>query len=115
MLKQNGESVPIIQAVWEAYKVAMQKAGLDNATPLYVASGLLTYGGRQGLQLPGKLSLNAHNLCATFPPTSISDHMRKTDAGVCRNAAGRGISHKNELLLMRTHKGDVLATSRHRW
>lgn len=73
MLKQNGKSVAIMQAVWEAYEIAMQKAGLDNATPLYVASGLLTYGGRQGLALPGELSLNAHNLCAIFPPIQMAD------------------------------------------
>jgi len=100
MLKQNGKRVDSIQAVWEAYHVAMQKAGLDNATPLYVASGLLTYGGRQGVHFPEKLSQNAHSLCATFPPTSRANQMRKTDAGVCRDAAGRSISHKASLTKM---------------
>ena len=37
-----------VQVLWQAYGTAMQEAGFDEATPLYAASGLLTYGATQG-------------------------------------------------------------------
>lgn len=38
-----------MQAVWEAYIVAMRKAEFDKNTSLYVASGLLSYGDKKGV------------------------------------------------------------------
>ena len=38
----------MLQVLWEGYAAAMQQAGFDNQTPLYAASGLLTYGATQG-------------------------------------------------------------------
>ena len=39
----------MVQVLWEGYAAAMQEAGFDDQTPLYAASGLLTYGATQGM------------------------------------------------------------------
>ena len=41
-----------MQAVWDAYMAAMQRARFDKHTPLYVASGLLSYGDLKGWYFP---------------------------------------------------------------
>ncbi len=38
-----------LQAVWNGYLGAMQAAGFASDLPLYVATGLLTYGANEGM------------------------------------------------------------------
>lgn len=39
-----------LQAVWNAYVGSMRQAGFTANVPMYVASGLLTYGANDGEQ-----------------------------------------------------------------
>lgn len=45
-------SVGALQALWNAYVQAMRQAGFSRDTPMYVASGLLTYGASDGALTP---------------------------------------------------------------
>ena len=52
-----------VQALWQGYATAMQKAEFAASVPLYAASGLLTYGATEGGALPSLTSLLLH----TYP------------------------------------------------
>ncbi len=65
------------QAVWDMYHAAMEAAGFDGSTPLYVASGLLTYLDQSGVRVrDGNWGAQPHgprtgNLAAGQEPHSI--------------------------------------------
>ena len=56
-------SVHHVQVLWQGYATAMQKAEFAASTPLYAASGLLTYGATKGVAL---LSLNGLLLTTNY-------------------------------------------------
>ena len=51
----------MMQVLWEGYAAAMQEAGFNDQTPLFAASGLLTYGATQGT-LPVAVHTAAHDM-----------------------------------------------------
>lgn len=71
-----------LQALWNEYVQAMQRGGFSADTPMYVASGLLTYGANDGalmLAVPCCCRLVCHTSCARRhvggkrpPPTADS-------------------------------------------
>ena len=75
------------QAVWSAYVAGMQEAGFTDDTPVYMASGLLTYGDNTGVIL-----LQMHYSHVTTLSTSGSSH--------------RGIPTLRRLASWRYVKGD---------
>ena len=88
---------------------AVRKAGLNSLTPLYVASGLQSYGARQGKGLPGGI------MCTALASVNLLDFREVACVAVCRDATGRGCPLRNECLLTCAHKGDVSAADSYRW
>ena len=52
-----------VQVVWAMYREAMRDAGFNALAPLYVATGLLSYGAEQEFQ-SGVNLLISHQLCS---------------------------------------------------
>ena len=52
-----------MQVVWAMYREAMRDAGFNSMAPLYVATGLLSYGAEQEFQ-SGVNLLISHQLCS---------------------------------------------------
>ena len=99
----------IVQVLWQGYTAAMREAEFDESTPLYVASGLLTYGATQG-KLQACLFLRLHvthvpsNICCVFPcPFCSSVNTACRYDGCGDNAYGHGP------LLWRAYKGALPA------
>lgn len=60
-----------MQVLWEGYAAAMQEAGFDDQTPLYAASGLLTYGATQGTLPPAPEPGTYHLQVGCFPTCKL--------------------------------------------
>ncbi len=67
VLLQAGQCARL-QALWNEYVQAMQRGGFSADTPMYVASGLLTYGANEGALMRRTLLLSLglpYILCQT--------------------------------------------------
>ena len=51
---------PAVQVVWSMYLNTMRKAGFDANTPLFVATGLLSYGAELEFQGGVSMLMGAH-------------------------------------------------------